>query len=347
MNRGRQQEVDLLRGFTALILIECHVGLYLGNNAGTGMFVFADISGSEFGAPIFMALMGISMAYSRKQNPGELLARGIKLFVGAYFLNFFRSILPLWIFGPIDEWTSIEAFFVVDIFQFAGLAFIFFALLKKIKVPSFGILLISLVMAYINQFIMLPESVAWNSQLLTGIVNLFTPVTEWSCFPFLTWFFFPAFGYAFGSEILIKCDNKNRLYGVLLPIGLAGVVYVYYQFYKLYPNYTSYYYGNNFYYMGIKNILLNALFICFALAFWYFVGKILPQSIDHFLSYLSKNLTLFYIVSWIVISILIHLQALFAWNFGLLATIILIVAVIVVCIIMVQLVKRINLNSTE
>lgn len=332
VNTGRQREVDLLKGLTALNIIECHTNLYLGNNISEGMYTFADIFGSEFGAPMFMAAMGINMTYSRKQSSMEMFVRGLKMLIIAYALSFFRSILPLMLLGNIDEWTSIDAFFVIDIMQFAGLAFIFTALLKKLKIGSIGMFLISIGMVIANQFIMLPE-VAWDNAVLTGVVNLFTPTTDWSCFPFLTWYFFVAFGYVFGDKILKHCDDKDKLYGILLPVSLVGVLFVYWQFYKLYPNYTSYYYGNNFYFMGLENVLLTSLFICFALSFWHFVGKMLPKKAESFLTYLSKNLNTFYIMSWIAISVLIHLQALYGWSYNTLDSIILMIAITLTCLV--------------
>lgn len=329
-NFGRQGEVDLLRGFTAIDLIICHVGLYLGSIDNKGLWTFCDIFGSEFAAPVFMVLMGISMVYSRHQQPKEMFKRGIRLFVLGYAINLFRSILPLLILGPVDEWASVEAFFIVDILPFAGLSFMLIALLKKLKLPNIAVLIISMVMVVIDQFIMLPDTITWNSEVLTGIVNLFCPVTQWSCFPFLTWFFFPAFGLVCG-ELLTHCSDKKKLYCILMPIGLLGVGYVYYQFHCLYPDYTSYYWGNNFYYMGLKNVLLTALFVLFALSFWFFSGKALPNIIKTFLNFLSKNLNTFYIISWIIISVLMHNQAICGWKLNAVETVGMFVLVTAVC----------------
>ena len=330
VNLGRQTEVDLLRGFTAVIIVVCHVGLYLGDPASTGLYTFCDIIGSEFAAPVFMALMGIGLVYSGHQSPPALLKRGVRLFLMGYALSFYRSILPLLIGGAMDEWASVEAFFVVDILQFAGLSFMFFSLLKKLRLPSPAIPVLSVVMVLLDQRLMLPASVPWDSEWLTGLVNLFCPVTDWSCFPFLTWFFFPAFGLVFG-DVLTHCVNKKKLYAVLLPAGLLGVLYVYYRFYCLYPDYTSYYYGHNFYYMGLKNVLLTALFICFALAFWFFAGKILPAALKRFLIFLSRNLNPFYISTWLVISLLIHWEAIYERTLGTAACIGLMVLLTAVC----------------
>lgn len=330
VNTGRQFEVDLSRGFTAIVLIICHVGLYLGNGEDIVLYTISDIIGSEFGAPIFMAMMGISIVYSRHQEPKALRNRGVKLFLAGYALSTFRSLLPLFLLGNIDEWTSLPAFFVVDIMQFAGLTFLFLSLLKKLKASASTILLVSLVMVGLDQILMFSLPPIVTNEVAGYFINLFVPVSEWSCFPFFTWFFFPAFGLFFGHWLSL-CSNKDKLYKILLPVGLAGVLYVYSQFYLLYPDYPSYYWGNNFYYMGIKNVLLTSLFICFALSFWFFIGKFLPNALRRFLTYLSANLNLFYWISWIIISALIHAKAITGWNPDTPTIVVLMVVILLLC----------------
>lgn len=321
--------MDLARGFAALIVVICHVGLYIGGSI-PAMYTFADIIGSEPAAPVFMALMGAGIAYSRHNDPKSMLLRGITLFIEGYLLSAFRTLLPLLIFGEIDEWASVASFFVVDILQFAGITFMLMALLKKIKMPSWGILILSVGFVLIGQiFIANPPAV--KSEWLIYFVNLFIPITEWSCFPFLTWFFFPAFGLVFG-EALRHCGNKKLFYGILLPISLAGIIYVYIQFYRFYPAYAeNYYFGGNYYYMGIKNVLLTALFVTFFISFWYFANKILPNFIRSFLTFLSRNLTVFYALSWIFISIIIHLSAKFSLSYSMFAIIAMMVIMVALC----------------
>lgn len=341
INTSRQIEVDLARGFAALLIIICHVGLYLGSPNNTGLYTFSDIIGSETGAPIFMAVMGISIIYSRNQSPKSMAIRGLKLFLGGYLLSVFRTLIPMLVFGNINEWCELPAFFVVDILQLAGLSFLLFALFKKIKLPSWAILIISLIMVWIGQHVIsMPEPLTTN-EWAGYFINLFFPITEWSCFPFFTWFFFPAFGLFFG-EILIRCKKKNVLYGILLSISLAGMLHVYLKFYLFYPYYTSYYYGNNFYYMGILNVLFASLFVTFALSFWHFAGKILPGFIKTFLTFLSKNLNVFYVISWIFVSILMHLSTLFAFELNTIATIIMMIVLTAICALITKLYTNIK-----
>lgn len=192
--------------------------------------------------------------------------------------------------------ATVAAFFVVDILQFAGLSLMLLSLFKKLRLNAVLILLISIFMVGVGQLLMSFPKPLVENETAAYFLNLFIPVTEWSCFPLLTWFFFPALGLNLGV-LLSHCTDRDKLYGIVLPVGLAGVLYVYYQFYILYPDYAAYYFGNNFYYMGIKNVLLNTLFICFALSLWHFAEKILPETAKRYLVFLSVNLNLYYIIS--------------------------------------------------
>ncbi len=330
INTKRQIEVDLLRGFTTLILIVCHVGLYLGPSDCIPLYVFADIIGSECGAPVFMTMMGISIVYSKHNNPKDLLIRGIKLFILGYIISFVRTLLPRFILGNIDEWTSIESFFVVDIMQFAGLSFIVLSLFKKLRLPCYISLIISLVLVFICQFII---DSGYPSEIITipsYFLNLLVPITYWSCFPFMIWFFFPCFGLCLG-ELLIRCKDKDKLYTIYLIIGLVGVIITYGSFIYLYPYYTSYYYGDNFYYMGVFNILMNGLIIMFVLSIWYLISKIIPNVLKKYLVFLSKNLTVYYALSWVYVGLLIHLVSYYAISITLIQNIILMILGIVLC----------------
>lgn len=306
INIGRQKEVDLFRGFTAIVLILCHVALYLGDNGDNALYVFGDIIGSEFGAPVFMSMMGISIIYTKHNSPKDLFKRGLLLFISGYCLNIVRSLIPYLVMPDMDYFSTLEALFIIDILPFAGLSFMFISLFKKFNIPSWVIVIISLVFAFVDELIFTLPNPITNNEYLAYFLNLFVPVDDYACFPFLTWFFFPAFGILLG-DILVRTNNKNKLYTIYLIVGLLAVIFVYGSFIYLYPNYTTYYVGGNFYYMGVFNLIINGLLICFGLAFWYFISKIIPAFIDKYLLFLSKNLNVFYWMSWIIIGSLIHI----------------------------------------
>jgi len=334
INTGRQYEVDLLRGFTLVILAFTHVVLYLSSEPESGLYTFSDIIASEPGAPVFMIAMGISICFSRNQDAMSLLKRGINLLIGGFLLNLVRS-FPYWFMDNGDFFASVPGFFVVDIFQLAGLSFLLFALFKALKVPSWIVFLISVCFVAIGQILMsIPNALDFSLEE-TYFLNLFLPLNnDYCCFNLLTWFIYPSFGIVLG-DLIIHCKNKNKFYLILLILGVIGVVILYLSLFLRYPDYATYYYGGNFYRMGILNTLITLLVDCFLLAFWYFVGKIAPKIIKRFLSFLSKHITVFYVLSWLEIGTLIHLQTAYNIVFSNLALYGIIVGVLVTCALLV------------
>lgn len=336
VNTGRQLEVDLAKGIAGLLIIICHVGFYLGNPDDAGLFYFSDIIGSEWGAPVFIAMMGVGLIYVKDSSPKKLLKRGLLVFLVGYALSLYRALIPYLIFGEINWLATVESFFVVDIFQLAGLSLMLLSLLKKIKIPTWGVLLLSAVMVLAGQYFIANMPITDNKYLIP-LLDLFIPVSDRSCFPFLTWFFFVPFGMAFG-EALIRCNNKNKLYGILLPISLAGVAFVYYQFHNTFPEYAeNYYYGGNFYYMGLVNVLLTLCFITCMLSLLHFASKVLPKFVTKFIEYIGRNITIYYVFTWIFIGAIIHIVTLCNITFSRIVAIVLMVVLIALCVLCTKL----------
>lgn len=347
VNTGRQYEIDFIRGFTLLLLVFTHVILFLYKNFESGLYVFTDIIASEPGAPIFMMVMGISVIFSRKQDAKAFLKRGIILFLGAYALNFARS-FPYWFMENGDFFASVPGFFVDDILQLAGLTFLLFALFKALKIPYWGMFLISVGFLIIGQILMSIPNLLNYSEPATYFLNILLPLNnEYCCFNLLTWFIYPCFGLVFG-EALIHCKNKDKFYLILLVIGLLGAVALYLNIGLRFPNYTEYYYGGNFYRMGILNTFITILFDLLLISLWYFIGKILPNILQRPLRFLSKNITLFFVLTWFEISAIIHIQAAFNVDFPVIALIGIVIGVIVTCVLLIYpygMVKKIILQK--
>lgn len=135
-----------------------------------------------------MTLMGAGIIYSRNSNPKKLFTRGLTLLIMHYALNFIAFELPdLIMFAQTGDATFIKDFmtdvFGIDILAFAGLTFLFFALMKKWRLEPVHIILITLVLSCANYLLTIP-----SDNFGTGVVfGLFVRVNEYSYSPFLSW----------------------------------------------------------------------------------------------------------------------------------------------------------------
>lgn len=186
---------------------------------------------SAFGAPLFMACLGANIMFSRRSDAKFLAKRGLMLLAAGMLLNIARFGLPDVIFGGITGIYNMSdgEFFCItassDIYDFAGACFLTFALLIFLKLKPGHILIIAVVLLILGAYVMPiffanPE---WTP--LTGFMGRFFWVNEYSWFPLMTWFIFPATGYFFGSWYKKASEGeRDALCKKMLPVGLAVLV---------------------------------------------------------------------------------------------------------------------------
>jgi uncharacterized membrane protein len=131
-NIERVLSLDLARGVGALGMVAVHVliryGSYAANISAYGAVV--RFLGGPPAAPIFMFLMGTSLAFSKHATLRDNLRRGGRLLVLGYVLNFLRGTLPAFLglkFGIVTPedlmpYTPANLFWIVDILHCAGLS---------------------------------------------------------------------------------------------------------------------------------------------------------------------------------------------------------------------------------
>ena len=296
-NRGRQPELDLAKFIAIFLMIACHCGIYFFEE-GTKVYHVFDRIGGEFAAPVFMVCMGIGGVFSQHNQPKQLIARGVKLMLSGYLLNFVRGTLPisiLLLLGASDLPIGIAAsFYMIDILPFAGLAMILMGLFKKWKIEPFYQMMIGLLMAGAGEIL---AGVSTGYEWIDAICGLVWGTNDWACFPLLNWFIFPAAGVFFG-EILMHCNDKKKLYIRLLPIGAIGVALSYYQ---SITDYNAYYPLGYYYYMGIKNVVYGLCYPMFLFALCYFISEKYNLGENRFVTFCSRNLNTIYCISWVLI----------------------------------------------
>ena len=307
MNTGRQKNIDYAKALAIVFMILIHVLLYpvssiIDRPIG---FLFRRILGGYLAAPVFMFSMGVGMAYSKNQSPDKIIRRGVTLFILAYILNLVRSLvilINLVITRPSDMMEKIiERCLLGDILSFAGLAFIFMGLLKKLKCSDLWILIISFILNIAMS--LLPEIITDN-MLISVSAGLFVPMPsegDWgACFPLFTWFVFVASGYCFGIR-LKKIKNLDLFYMIA---GLSGalitvVMIVIKNKWKQIGLLTSFKEDEYFNHIVVALLSMGIMFVEYAVLF--FITKKSPESLDKFVFKMSNSVNEIYMISWVII----------------------------------------------
>lgn len=321
-NCGRQIEPDIAKAICiiGMVLVHCYEILPFNEIGNAGyIYVLVYFLNTIFGAPTFMICMGIGLVYSRKNTPDKIISRGFLLIAVSLIFNAIRFCMPYTITGMFSgDFTVpylISLIFYVDILSFAGLALVLFGFLKKCKLPDYVIFIIALAMSAVGTFVTVDTGDNWILNMSVGVFLPVTkdPVIEYNAyFPLFNWFIFVAFGYGFGL-ILKKVKDKKRFYAlfsgisaivmivylcICIPnkIGLCQEDITYTMFYKIYDAFIAF----------LGTVMLFGLY--------HFASYILPDFIKRFFTFLSKGITKFYIIHWMIYMIIYTLVLMFAEN---------------------------------
>ncbi len=304
INTGRQAEVDLARGLAVLFMIWVHVlEMFADYEVQDSIFAgVIEFLGGPPAAPVFMLLMGVSIAYSRQNKPIRLIWRGLTIMLLGYLLNFVREIIPLYIglefdlFSKSDLWpyTFETMLLQVDILQFAGLALIFLGLVAMLRIPRWVYLPLALAFALINPYVWEFQGASpvsdYVSQLLWGW-------DYYIYFPFFTWIFYPLVGVVAG-DLLVRAKDKGIFYRGIFTVGLLilflGVLVLLTDAEFHLGDYYRHAIGGNLWMTGF-------VLIWWALIFFITNRLPLPQSLQNRVTFWSRNVTLLYFIHWVIL----------------------------------------------
>ena len=302
VNIGRQPEVDFLKAFCIVCMIVLH---FLEDCVAepSGLLYEALEKICTFtGAAAFMICMGIGMCYSRQQEPKSYLLRGLELLTVGQFLNLLRNSLP----NLIAYWYTGKQVFIAnsllviqaDILTFAGLAFLFMALLKKLNVSALGTLIIGLIMnsAVIPLCTSVPEP---SNFLLSQLLAFFVVTKAEAFFPFTSYFVFVAFGYFIGGKYPFIADKK-RLSNCILLICLPICV-VYYAVRLSFPIPYLPTFGTDPQYVTSPgpDAWGTCLMSLVLLSLFYRLSLLIGGKTPAFVNHISANINSYYCVSYI------------------------------------------------
>jgi len=225
---SRVDAFDVARGVAVLGMILIHVQRHWSQPepwVGLPNLVLAVIGG-PLAAPVFMLVMGASIAWSHRTDTWSLARRGLLLLIAGTALNIARGTLPLLVgqatglIPPegVGSFTAWSLLVTVDVFHLAGSSFIAIAVLRP-------------VLRHDALWVAAAIAVVLLAPLVQGIRTGILPVdgalgTLWATgpsvyYPFFPWAVFPLLGMALGRSVHRAADGQRG--SVLAGWGLAGV----------------------------------------------------------------------------------------------------------------------------
>ena len=240
VNLGYQPEFDYFKALLVFLIVFTHIYLSYSNGC-LYILLFVLVSIITASSPMFM--MGMSMKYSRHHEPKYYFSRGIVLLTLSQYLNLIRDSLPnliAWFITGNKNFISLSLLVLqTDILTFAGIAFLFFALLKKIKLSDNSILIIGIIMNF-SSLILYKIMNTPNNFLVSIFLGYFVLTNAESYFPFCSYFIFVAFGYWLGG-IYQKISNKDKFYNRILLFCLPiATIFIYLRITNNIPYFNKY-----------------------------------------------------------------------------------------------------------
>lgn len=316
VNKGRQPAFDLCKTLCIILMILCHVfyAIKYTTTPTLNPTYIAHNLVRLLGAQFFMFSMGVGLAYSRHDTAACCARRGIILLLTGYMLNFLREILPWIVTGIYPMFSNImtnNKFLMLlscDILQFAGLAFMYFAIAKHFKWSNITIFVITLCITVVGAFCTNEISLRLTTDTFYySFIGLLIPIknfttSDYVCFSFSNWIIYPVVGWLFGKAIKC-CYNLDKFYLYMLEISLPLFLLAWAAFdavgknmWLILMNPVVYHQQNPI----ILAVYLNIIAIAISIA------HLLSIHLEKFkfwnvIKHLSSELPTLYIISWIAI----------------------------------------------
>lgn len=289
---------DLLKGFAVFLIVPVHILElfidYPGRESLFGKILL--FIGGPIGVPVFMIIMGYFIAKNKKSTTQNLV-RGLKVFFVGLLLNIglnFHLLLKI----KCADWqfNSLEYIFGVDILYFAGLSIIFLTGIKTLKkgqawIAFILVFLVTGLTAFMNAKLMIPE----QNYIFPFIAGNYS----WSYFPLFPWLAYPLLGFVFyhWENKIVPFLGKQKTVSAIIISGITILVML---FYKSGINTTinlSTYYHHTFWF----SLWAIGIVILWAFLWRFLLNKFPKTYAGDFFMWLGKNITLFYIIQWLII----------------------------------------------
>ena len=329
----RVPEIELMKAIAILGMVFVHVlegsmSVYL--NAwevpGSISFTVIEFFGCIPAAGAFTFAMGWGAAFSDRSTPSTYLKRASKLFLFLFYVNFVYVIFPTILdpenFGSFKDipWAVIG----FNIYSFATVCMLFFALMKKIDdKPGLkaGISIAIVIAVFVTAGLFPPESYEGNQWVAT-LLGIFTRQNEYSWFPLVPWSVFPITGY-WAAKLYRRLNDRKKFALIALAVGavFTPVCWIINKVNgwpqgALNPAWIDYgkdYYGlspvNIIGALGVLGLELAVIFVILTLT----KGKLHPLLLS-----MSRNVMRIFIAHWLFVSplfvVLIHVTNIWVNN---------------------------------
>jgi hypothetical protein len=300
-NMGHQPEFDYFKALLVFMMVFVH---FYENFSRDSITLTVEIIGFILGADGFMLLMGIGMKYSRHQELSNYISRGINLITKGQISNLLRCALP-----NIIAWKTTGnkifisralVFLQPDILTFAGISFLFLALLKKIKLSDNFILCISIIMNIIG-FILYKIIKQPESFLMKQLMGYFILTDTEASFPLCSYFIFVAIGYRLG-EIYQKISNKDKFYNRIIFFFLPlTIFYIYIRINYNFIILPDFGYDEDYSLFPVPDAINACMESIVIISLLYKIGKIFQGKVPYYIKHLSKNVNKYYIIHYILL----------------------------------------------
>ncbi len=302
---ARLLSLDLARGFTVLSMPVIHTCMLYSNPQ-----VHQSLLGEVLkfiaegpGAQLFMLLMGFNLARSKRMTRNHTLQRAFILLVAAYLLNLFKFILPLYLdilpqnlVNEIKQFstgsTAITLFLIGDILHFAAIAYLTLFLITRTKhYPIIAAVLVVLIV-FCSPYV-------WDKQTGINIIDRFLILLNGhppqAFFPVFPWLVYPlaglVIGYLYKHYPSPPFFQRIGITGAALTIIACG-----------FPATLAITPWLGFYRTGPADTIFHLGFVLLWMAMLQWISKKIPANpFFTLLTFCSKNITLIYIIQWILI----------------------------------------------
>ena len=304
VNLGHQPEIDYVKALCVFLIVIQHIYQnYTSDSSELIFMIIYILSNTITPATSLMFLMGIGMKYSRHHEIKYYVSRGISLLTMAQFLYLIRETIPnlivWWITAKQINIARAMLVLQTDILTFAGFSFLFFALMKKMKLSDSCILIISIILN-IGAAVLYTKMKSTNNYILSIFLGYFILTNAEAYFPFCCYFIFVAFGYWFGG-IHQRVSNKDKFYNLFLIFCIPSVIIFHYlRFNNDILSLLPFTLFEDYCLMPVPIAIVFTMSTLIYFAIFYKFNKIFKGKTPGFITHLSKNLNQYYFISYVI-----------------------------------------------